>query len=276
MKTTRLRAIPRVIAVLIVLGLAAFPLYWMFVTSLTPNSGLFGDTPALLPDLSNLGTYVSAVAGGDVPRWLGNTLVIATGTCVAAVILALPFAYALSRFGFRGKVVLTVALFVTQMLPEALLVVPLFSIFNQIGLLNSLLGLAMANAAFVLPIVAFILKGAFDAVPRSLDEAACMDGCGRFAILMRINLPLVAPSVAATAVIAFFHGWNEYIFAVTFIFDEARRPASVGLSSFVGELSTPLQTVMAVSFMYTIPAVVFYLIVQRYMVANLAAGAVKG
>jgi multiple sugar transport system permease protein len=94
--------------------------------------------------------------------------------------------------------------------------------------------------------------------------------------LVRINLPLVAPAVAATAVIAFFNGWNEYVFAVTFIFDEALRPASVGLASYIGELSTPLQTVMAVALMYTLPAVIFYLFAQRYVVSGLTAGGVKG
>lgn len=265
----------RIVSVLVVLGLAVFPLYWMFVTSLTSDSGLFSSTPQLLPDLGRLGTYAEAWSG-RVPRWLLNSFIIASGTALLTALLAIPLGYALSRFRFMGKAAILLGLFLTQMLPEALLVVPLFSLFSRLDLLNSLLGLVLADTAFVLPIVVFILKGAFDGIPRELEEAASIDGSGPFGTLLRISLPLIAPSIAATAVIAFFSGWNEYIFAVTFAFDAAIQPASVGLASFIGELSTPVQTVMSVAVMYTLPAVIFYLLAQKYIVTGMTAGAVKG
>ena len=221
------------------------------------------------------GCIAQALTGG-VPTWLLNSFIIAAGTCLVSIALGIPMGYALSRFSFRGKVVVAGALFVTQMLPEALLVVPIFGLFRQLNLLNSLPGLIMVNAAFVLPVVAFILKGAIDGVPRELDEAARVDGARPFGVLVRITLPLIAPAVAASAVIAFFHGWNEYVFAVTFIFEESLRPASVGLAGYIGELSTPLQTVMGVALIYTLPAVIFYLFTQRYVVSGLIAGGVKG
>ena len=266
----------RVVFVLIVLGVAVFPLYWMFTTSLTSDSNLFGKTVQPFPDFSRMGVYVQALTSGNVPLWLLNSFVIAAGTCLLSVILGIPLAYALSRFSFRGKALAGVALFLTQMLPEALLVVPLFALFRQLGLLNSLFGLIMADTAFVLPIVAFILKGAIDAIPRELEEAARVDGCRPLTILTRINLPLIAPTLAAAAVISFFSGWNEYVFAVTFAADPHVQPASVGLAGFIGELSTPLQTVMAVSVVYTLPAVAFYLLAQKYVVSGMTAGAVKG
>jgi len=266
----------RVVGVLIVLGIAVFPLYWMFVTSLTSNGNLFGKTAQLLPDLSRIGVYAEALFAGNVPIWLLNSLVIAAGTCVLSVGLGIPLGYALSRFSFRGKALAGVGLFLTQMLPEALLVVPLFALFRQLHLLNSLGGLILVDTAFVLPIVAFILRGAIDGIPRELEEAARVDGCRPFSVLTRVNLPLIAPTIAAAAVISFFSGWNEYVFAVTFISDSKMQPASVGVSSFIGELSTPLQTVMAVSVMYTLPAVVFYLFAQKYVVSGMTAGAVKG
>lgn len=266
----------RLVGVLFVLGIAIFPLYWIFVTSLTSDSNLFGQESQFLPDLSKIGVYAEALLSGAVPVWLANSFIIAGGTCIVSIFLGIPLAYALSRFSFRGKAMVTVALLLTQMLPEALLVVPLFAMFRTMDLLNSQFGLVLANTAFVLPIVAFILKGAIDGIPRELEEAARVDGCHAFGILTRINLPLIAPSIAATAVIAFFHGWNEYVFAVTFTFNPAMQPASVGLASFIGELSTPLQTVMAVAFMYTLPAVVFYLFAQKYVVSGMTAGGVKG
>lgn len=266
----------RVIAVLALLGVAAFPVYWMLVTSMTSSSDLFASTPNFLPDLNQLSTYNDALYSTQLLMWLRNSLIIALGTTVLSLFLAILPAYALSRMSFRGKLLLALGLFVTQMLPEAMLVVPLYDIFSRFALLNSLTGLILANTAFAVPVVAWILKGAIDGIPYEIEEAARIDGCSRIGIVLSIVLPLVAPTLAAVAVIAFFQGWNEYVFAQTFISDDGLRAASVGLASFVGELSTPMDTVMAVGFMYTLPAVVFYLLVQRYIVAGMTSGGVKG
>jgi multiple sugar transport system permease protein len=266
----------RILAVLVVLGIAVFPLYWMIVTALTSNADLFGEEARLIPDFSEFGVFVDALAEGKAAGWLRNSLVVAVGTTVLSVGLGIPLGYALSRFSFRGKAVMTLVLLFTQMLPEALMVVPLFSLFRRFDLLDSLTGLVLVNSAFVLPIVALILKGAIDGIPRELEEAARVDGARPFKVLTRVNVPLIAPSIAATAVIAFFHAWNEYVFAVTFIFTADKQPASVGIANFIGELGTPIQTIMAVAFMFTLPAVAFYLFAQKYVVAGMTAGAVKG
>jgi multiple sugar transport system permease protein len=266
----------RILAVLFALGIAAFPLYWMVVTALSSNSELFADNPRLIPDLGQIGVFGEALSDGQAVSWLRNSLVVALGTAVVSIGLGIPLAYALSRFSFRGKVITIVVLLFTQMLPEALMVVPLFALFNRFQLLDSLHGLVLANAAFVMPVVALILKGAIDGVPRELEEAARVDGGRPLTVLTRINIPLIMPSIAATAVIAFFHAWNEYVFAVTFIFTPAIQPASVGIANFIGEVGTPIQTVMAVAFLFTLPAVVFYLFAQKYVVAGMTAGAVKG
>lgn len=276
MKQLRIGLTLRILAVLIALGIAVFPLYWMIVTALSSNTDLFADQPRLLPDLTQFNVFINALAEGKATGWLRNSLIIAAGTTALSIGLGIPLGYALSRFTFRGKALTTIALLFTQMLPEALMVVPLFSLFRRYDLLDSLTGLILVNSAFVLPIVALILKGAIDGIPRELEEAGRVDGARPLAILTRINIPLIAPSIAATAVIAFFHAWNEYVFAVTFIFNPATQPASVGIANFIGELGTPIQTVMAVAFMFTLPAVVFYLFAQKYVVAGMTAGAVKG
>jgi multiple sugar transport system permease protein len=276
MRRLRFGLTARILAVLVVLGLAVFPLYWMVVTALTSNADLFGEDARLLPDFSEFGVFVDALAEGKAAEWLLNSLVIALGTTILSVGLGIPLGYALSRFSFRGKAAMTLALLFTQMLPEALMVVPLFSLFRRFDLLDSLTGLILVNSAFVLPIVALILKGAIDGIPRELEEAARVDGARPFKVLTRVNVPLIAPSIAATAVISFFHAWNEYVFAVTFIFTKDKQPASVGIANFIGELGTPIQTIMAVAFMFTLPAVAFYLFAQKYVVAGMTAGAVKG
>jgi len=266
----------RPIAVLALLGIAAFPIYWMVVTSMTPSSELFAERPNLLPSLGQISIYGEVFRTIPVARWLWNSFVVAAGTTVFSILLAILPAYALSRFRFTGIAILGFALFATQMLPEAMLVVPLYSIFGKLSLLNSLFGLILANTAFVVPVITWIIKGAIDGIPLEVEEAARMDGCSRIDIVLAIVLPLIAPTLAAAAVISFFHGWNEYVFAQTLISSEQLRTASVGLASFVGELSTPIHAVMAVGVMYTLPAVVFYLFAQRYVVAGMTAGSVKG
>ncbi|MDD1499203.1 carbohydrate ABC transporter permease [Agrobacterium sp. CNPSo 3708] len=266
----------RILSVLFMLGFAAFPIYWMFVTSTTPSSELFASSSRLLPDWSQLGTYVDVFNTIPVATWLKNSFLVAAGTTVLSILLAVLPAYALSRFRFAGLALLGFALFATQMLPEAMLVVPLYSIFGDLGMLNSITGLILANTAFVVPVITWIIKGAIDGIPLEIEEAARVDGCSRLDIVLGIVIPLIAPTLAAAAVISFFHGWNEYVFAQTLVSSEALRTASVGLASFVGELSTPIHSVMAVGVIYTLPAIVFYLFAQRYVVSGMTAGSVKG
>lgn len=266
----------RIIGVLGLLVVAGFPFYWMFVTSLTPSSALFGDRPQFWPTWSEAGVYGEAFSKIPVSTWLMNSLIVASGTTALSIAIALYPAYALSRFNFAGKGVMGLSLFATQMLPEAMLVVPLYALFGQVHLLNTLTALILANTAFTVPVIIWILKSAVDGVPEEIEEAAHIDGCSSGAIVWRIVLPLIAPTLAAASVIAFFHGWNEYIFAQTLISSESLKTASVGLAGFVGELSTPIHTVMSIAIIYTVPAVIFYLFVQKYVVGGMVAGGVKG
>jgi len=266
----------RMLAVFALLGAAAFPIYWMLVTSLTPSADLFAARPRLLPTLDQFSVYTEVFATIPVATWLTNSAIVAAGTMILSIALAILPAYALSRFRFRGKGLLGFALFATQMLPEAMLVVPLYAIFAKLALLNTLTGLILANAAFTVPVITWILKGAIDGVPIDIEEAARIDGCSQIDVVLSVVIPLVGPTLAATAVIAFFHGWNEYVFAQTLVSSQELRTASVGLAGFVGELSTPVHSVMAIGLIYTLPAVILYLFAQRYVVAGMTAGSVKG
>jgi multiple sugar transport system permease protein len=274
--TRTVRALGR-LALLVVLGLfAGFPVYWMLNTALSTINELYTDGQGLGLDLGRLTTLSDVL--GDVPifQWLRNSAVIAAGTTFCSLCLAVLAAYALSRFRFHGKGVAGFLLFATQMLPEALLVVPFFALFSALGLLNDLTGLVLANTAFTMPVAVWILKSAMDNVPYEIEESARVDGCPRFGILAMIIFPLVLPSLAAAAVINFFDGWNEFLFANTFLADRELWPASVGLSSFVGQYSTPLNSVMLAAILFTLPAIVFFLIAQRRIVSGLTAGSVKG
>lgn len=262
------------ILVLVVFG--GFPIYWMAVTALSTNAELYNTGQVWWPQISNLPMLIADLANVPLVRWLANTGIVAVGTTVLSLTLGALAGYALSRFRFHGKGVIGFLLFMTQVVPEALILVPLYAMFISLGLLNSLGGLILANVGFSLPVAAFIIKGAIDAVPYEIEEAATIDNCPRFGVLTLIILPIIAPSLAAAAIIAFFAGWNEYLFAATFLMDNTHWPASVGLASFIGQYETPLSAVMGAALIFSLPAVVFFLIIQRKIVAGITSGAVKG
>lgn len=276
MKTNPLMPVLRGLLIIVLVTFAGFPIYWMASTALNLNSQLyntgqvpwlqFGNFPALFHDLASL----------PLLRWLVNTGIIAGGTTVLSLTLGSILGYALSRFRFHGRGVIGFLMFMTQVIPEALLVVPLYAMFITMGLLNSLWGLVLANVGFSLPVAAFILKGAMDAIPHEIEESAIIDNCPRIGILSFIIFPLIAPSLAAAAVISFFAGWNEFLFAATFLMDRDLWPTSVGLASFIGQYETPLSAVMGAALVFSLPAVAFFLLVQRKIVAGLTSGAVKG
>lgn len=253
-----------------------FPVYWMIVTSLTADSDLASFPPRIVPDVSQVGVYWDTLLNTPILLWLANSAVIAFGTCICTIVLAFFAAYALSRYRFKGQGVFGFTLFATQMLPEALLVVPFYALFISLGLLNNLGGLVLAHTAFVMPVVVWLLKSAIDGIPLEVEESARMDGASAMRIVTLVVAPLVAPSIAAGAIVAFFYGWDEFLFATTFVTDEGARPASVGLASFVGEYFIPVNQVMAASVIYTLPAIVFFIALQRYVVSGLVAGSVKG
>ncbi|WP_454856635.1 carbohydrate ABC transporter permease [Rhizobium binxianense] len=262
------------IGVLVIL--AGFPVYWMAATALSVNSELYGTGQIIWPQPQNFPGLVEELGEVPIGRWLFNTLLIAAGGTVLSLTLGSLAGYALSRFRFHGRGLVGFLLFMTQVVPEALILVPLYAMFITFGLLNSLTGLILANVGFSLPVACFVLKGAMDAVPYEIEESAIIDNCPRFGVLTMIILPLIMPSIAAAAVVAFFAGWNEFLFASTFLMDASRWPASVGLASFVGQYETPMSAVMGAALIFSLPAIVFFLLIQRKIVAGLTAGAVKG
>jgi multiple sugar transport system permease protein len=258
----------RTLLALLLTCLAGFPLFWIINTAMTPTNDLYQGQQKVVPDLSRTFSLFSVLTT-DTPflHWMGNSAIVAFGTTLLSLILATMAAYALSRYKFVGKGPMGFLFFATQMLPEALLVVPLYSLFAALGLLNQLGGLVLVNTAFAMPVALFILKSAIDNIPYELEESARVDGCSPLSILQVMVVPLV---------ITFFDGWNEYLFATTFIRDRSSWVASTGLASFIGEFSTPLDTVFSAALVFTVPAVVFFLLMQRKIVSGLTAGSVKG
>jgi len=271
-----LRRPAHALLILLLLVFSGFPIYWMAVTALSLNSQIYSTGQVPWPQLENLPAMIEGLSRLPLLRWLANASVIAMGTTLLSIGLGILAGYALSRFRFHGKGLIGFLLFMSQVVPEALILVPLYAMFITLGLLNSLFGLILANVAFSLPVTTFVIKNAIDAIPYEIEESAIVDNCPRFGIVTMVILPVIAPALAAAAVIAFFAGWNEYLFAATFLMDNDMWPASVGLASFIGQYETPLAAVMAAALIFSVPAIAFFLIIQNKIVAGLTAGSVKG
>jgi multiple sugar transport system permease protein len=256
-------------------GAAAFPLYWMVVAALQPGRELFSYPPRLLPRLAELGVFGRLFATQPMLLWIGNTVLIAGGVAVVSVVLAVLAAYALSRFRFAGRRGLQFALLLTQMLPSTVLIVPLFILFRQLHLLNTRSGIVLAQAALVAPIAVWIIKAFMDTIPREIEDAALIDGCSRLGVLRRVTLPLAVPSVVASFAMCFFEAWNVFVYALTFAPDRELWVSAVGLASWIGELTTPVEIMMSGAVVFTIPSVVVFLALQRRLVGGLSAGAIQ-
>jgi multiple sugar transport system permease protein len=253
-----------------------FPLYWMFVTSARAleENGEF--PPPLYPHGWNWLPYTAVFTEFPLAQWLFHSLEV--GLLVTAIVLVLATlgAYALSTLRWAGRTAFGFFLFFTQMMPEAMIVIPIYTLYRQLGVTENLPALSVVDAAFVVPVGCWILKAMFDSIPLEVREAGLVDGCGDLGVLFRIILPLSTSALVAVSVSAFFYGWNEYLFASTMITNEDIRPASLGLAAFLG-FSGPLVTrVMAAGFVYALPPTIFYLLAQRRLVVGITAGAVKG
>ena len=274
------RRIPLYVLVILFCVVTAFPLYWMFVSVVQPISLSLQYPPPLFPQAFTLQAFVEIFTGQDTAQrldvWIFNSIVVASITTVICTFLSILGAFALSGRRWRGQGSFGFLLLMTQMLPEALIVIPLYATIDRLQMKDSLLTLALVDTAFVLPICIWILKNVFDTIPNEIRDAALVDGCTRLSMLWRIMLPIAAPGLVAVGVVAFFHAWNEYLFAASLITDRRLYTASVGLGSMISMIDTPIDRLMAAGLLFSIFPIIFYLLVQRYIVAGLSAGAVKG
>jgi multiple sugar transport system permease protein len=264
-----------------VLVITIFPIYWMVVTTIQPTRYTTHYPPPLFPKGARLDAFRNLFDAKPIGAWIWHSTVISLLATAVCVLMAVLGAYALTSGKWRGRTAFGIFLLATQMLPEALIVVPIFRIFTRLPVLgtdfrDSFLGLSLIDAAFIMPIGVWILKNLFDTVPKEVREAALVDGAGPMRVLFQIIMPLTLPGLVAVGVVAFFYAWNEYLFAQLFIVSKDMFPAAVGLGQMKTMLDTPIEQQMAAGILFAIPPVIFYLVMQRYIVAGITAGAVKG
>jgi multiple sugar transport system permease protein len=262
--------------VVVVTAVTIFPLYWMLLTAIRPGRYNVAFPPGFWPEAIDLTSFVRVFSTFPLHIWLMHSASLALLATALCLVLSVMGAYPLACLRWRGRSAFGFFLFFTQMMPEAMIVIPIFGLFRRFELVESLHGLSLIDAAFVVPVGVWILKNVFDGVPSEVREAAAVDGCGLFGILWRIVLPLSGPGLVAVAVVAFFYAWNEYLFASTMITIEEIRPASTGLAAFITMADVPIERILAGGLIYALPPAIFYLAAQRHIVTGLTAGAIKG
>lgn len=259
--------------------ISIFPFFWMISISIKPTSEVFTYNPTLLPKVPTIQGFVEILTTKsstvDFMGWVKNSLFCATLTCILGLAVAVFGAYGLSRFRFKGRAALGHIVLIAQVLPGSLLIVPMFMGLSKLNLINTFFGLIIMYITFAVPFCTWMMKGFFDSIPLSLDEAARIDGAGEFALFWRVVTPLTLPGLAVTAFFSFVTGWNEYMFASILMRDYSKWTLPVGLSSFQGQYTTNWTVIMAGSVIVTIPIVILFLALQKHLVGGMTAGAVK-
>lgn len=276
MRASLLGTLAHRLAILAYVLFALFPLFWLLKVSVTPNDLLYSEGIRLWPSRSSFEHFRFVLAHSDFPRFFRNSLIVAGSTAVVVTAIASLSGYALSRFMFRGRWWLTGLMLLTQMFPLVMLVAPIFKMLSPLGLTNSLTGLMIVYAAFNVPFATFLMQSFFDGIPRELEEAAKIDGATQFMAFRQIVLPLTLPGIAATLGFVFTAAWSELLFALMLISGNAAATFPVGLLSFVSKFSVDFGQMMAAGVLALIPACLFFLLIQRWLVQGLTAGAVKG
>jgi ABC-type glycerol-3-phosphate transport system permease component len=260
------------------LALAAFlvgPFAWMLLTAVKSRDEIFTTPPTWWPHTPAADNFAAA-ASTDLLASFGNSALVCAGTTVLCMALALLACYPLSRSRFQGRGGVLGAILVSQLLPHAVLLLPIYRTARELGMLNTRWGLMVAMLAFTLPVGIWLLHGYLGAVPMSLEEAARIDGLSQFSAYWRVTVPLALPGVLAVSVYVFFSAWQDFVFAMVFLTDPALGTTPLALLGLIGQNSVDWGLLMAASTIMMVPVVALFALVQRSFVGGLTAGAVKG
>jgi multiple sugar transport system permease protein len=247
----------------------------MLFTALKPPGELRTTPPRLLPVVWQPGNFAGVLADEAFQAWLGVSVLVSTASTVLVLLVAVPAAYYTARHRFPGRTAFLLLVLVTQMFAPTALVVGLYREFFELGLINTYTALILTNAAFNLAFAVWILRAFFASIPREIEEAAAVDGCSRVRLLLGIVLPLARPGIVTAAIFAFIAAWNEYVVALTLMTDAARKPLTVGITSYVTAYVQHWNALFAASLIAIVPVVILFALIERHLVSGLTAGSLK-
>ena len=263
----------------VLLLIMLYPIFWLVGASMKESEEIFGN-PSILPDAFDLSGYKRAlegISGVSMAQFMGNSLVLTTINVLVTVASSCFIAYGFARFDFKGKKLFFILMIGTMMLPNAVLIIPRYMVFNQLHWLNSYLTFWAPSLLGVNFFNIYMMIQFYRGIPKELDEAAKLDGCGSFQILVRIILPLSKPAVMSIGVLQFLWTWNDYFNSLIYINKVSKYPVSIGLQLMLGYNSvTDWQKVLAAGFMSIIPCVIVYAALQKYLVQGTVTAGLKG
>jgi arabinogalactan oligomer/maltooligosaccharide transport system permease protein len=252
-----------------------FPVLWVLLSSLKPAYAIRTSEISLFRD-PTLENYRHILTETSFPTWFLNSLIVAAFTMVIGITMSATAGYALSRFNFPGRRGLMWVFLLTQMFPVAILIVPIYTIMADLGLINTKASLVIAYCTVAVPFCTWMMRGYFDTIPRELDEAASLDGLGPFGTFWRVILPLARPGLAVTAFYTFLTAWGEVAYAIAFMQTEKQLTLGAGLQQFVPRFNAQWELLTAGAVLILLPAAVVFFFAQRHLVAGLTAGGTKG
>jgi len=270
-----LRKAPLVLLQLVVAVLVLFPFFWMFSVSLKPATEPFAIPARLWPESPTLENYVLAFRP-EFRQYFLNSVVVSGCTLLITIPLALLAAYSLARYQFRILSVFLAAVVLAQFFPAGAIIIPIYKMVRSAGLLDTYASLVIAYITVTLPVAIWMLRGFLLRVPRTLEEAAAIDGAKPLRAFIDIVVPLARPGIVATAVFVLIVTWQEFLFALSFTTSKEMRTLPVGMNDYIGQYGIRYGELMASSVMISLPVVVIFFFLQRQFVAGLTAGAVKG
>ncbi|WP_235947766.1 carbohydrate ABC transporter permease [Paenibacillus glycinis] len=272
----KLPGLSRFVVLLLFLLGTLLPFYWMFVTSLKSRLEIYGAKLTFWPKDLTWDNYATTFQASSFPKYFANSFIVSISSGLLVLAVSILGGYALARYRFRGKGVIMLLFLATQMVPVMVMLVPLFIVFGKFELLDTLTALIITYTALNIPFCLITISGFFQRVPVALEEAAMIDGCGRLATVVRIILPIMLPGIVATFVFAFTAAWNDLFFGVMFTTSEAVKTVPVGLNSFVQKFDINWGEMSAGGVLSLIPVAILFAFIQRFIVAGLSQGAVKG
>jgi arabinogalactan oligomer/maltooligosaccharide transport system permease protein len=275
MSEPKLLTAVRHIVLLAFVAIALWPVLDVISISLRPGDQLRTAEWRLIPRDWTLDSYRELFTSQPFLRWLGNSLLVAAGVTATGVALASIGGYAFSRFRFVGRHAMMLSVLTTQMFPATMLLLPLYIMIAKLGLVNTFLGLGIFYVSTALPFCIWQMKGFYDTIPRSLEEAARIDGCTPWQSFRRVILPLAVPGLVITALFSFMTAWSEYIVAAQILQDRDLFTLPLGLKSFQASMSTQWGLYAAASILVSVPVVVVFVLLSRYLVSGMTLGSVK-
>jgi len=275
MKEPRILTFGRHAVLLVFSAIAVYPLLNVITISLRPGDKLRSTSLAIIPEGANLRSYAALFTQHEFTTWLWNSLLVSLVVTLTGVALAAIGGYAFSRFKFVGRDAGMLALMTTQMFPATMLLLPLYIMIAKLHLVNTFLGLMVLYTATALPFCLWQMKGFYDTIPVSLEEAARIDGCSRFEAFYKVVLPLASPALVITALFSFMASWSEYIVAAQVLQESHLFTLPLGLKSFQASMSTQWGFYAAASVLVSLPVMIIFISLSRYLVSGLTLGAVK-